>query len=360
MDTMTGYLNMIPSNKIGIVFGSLTPPEQLTAGAALAERLGLGELWFSEDCFFTGGLSGLTQLLAATREIPAGLGLASIATRHPAVLAMELAGLARTYPGRVRAGIGLGNRGWLEQMGLLPPRPLTALGETADVLRELLSGEPVDRKTETHTFSGIQLSFPPAVPPELWVGAVNERGLRLAGEKADGVLLSVLAGPAYVRWVRGLLPRHTPVTAFVLTAIDEDERAARDAVRGAVGMFLQAESESALVGKSPYAGHIRAAVAGLAPSETLTVPDAWIGEFAVAGTPGQVRAHLRALLEAGANSLGLWLFPPDRLTAQLERLTSDVLAPSSAAKAPTDSVPGAAVNAMIARTPGSAGISSNS
>lgn len=38
---------------IGVVFGSLTPPEELTEGAALAERLGFGDLWFSEDCFFT-------------------------------------------------------------------------------------------------------------------------------------------------------------------------------------------------------------------------------------------------------------------------------------------------------------------
>lgn len=334
---------MIPPNKIGVVFGSLTPPEHLTAGAGLAERLGLGELWFSEDCFFTGGLSGLTQLLAATREIPAGLGLASIATRHPAVLAMELAGLARTYPGRVRAGIGLGNRGWLEQMGLLPPRPLTALGETADVLRELLAGEAVDRQTGTHVLSDIRLSFPPELPPELWIGAVNERGLRLAGEKADGVLLSVLAGPAYLRWVRELLPRHTRVTAFVLTAIDDDERTARDAVRPAVGMFLRAEAESALVGKSPYAREIRAAVAGLAPAEELTVEDAWIDEFAVAGTPDQVHARLGELLTSGANSLGLWLFPPDRLDDQLHRLATEVLAASTVSSARSESLPGAAV-----------------
>ncbi|APA95308.1 hypothetical protein [Nocardia seriolae] len=30
---------MLPFNKIGIVFGGLTPPEHLTASAALAERL---------------------------------------------------------------------------------------------------------------------------------------------------------------------------------------------------------------------------------------------------------------------------------------------------------------------------------
>ncbi|WP_346158387.1 LLM class flavin-dependent oxidoreductase, partial [Nonomuraea recticatena] len=148
---------MMNTGTIGIVFGSLTPPEELREGAALAERLGFRELWFSEDCFFTGGMSGLTQLLAATRAMPAGLGLASVMTRHPAVLAMELAGLARTYPGRVKAAVGLGNTHWLRQMGLLPPRPLSAVTETFDVVRELLNGATVDRGSAAHHLEGIRL-----------------------------------------------------------------------------------------------------------------------------------------------------------------------------------------------------------
>ncbi|MFI9814251.1 LLM class flavin-dependent oxidoreductase [Saccharothrix variisporea] len=316
-------------SKIGIVFGSLTPPEGLTAGAAQAERLGFGEVWFSEDCFFTGGLSGLTLLLAATERVPAGLGLASIVTRHPAVLAMELAGLARTYPGRVRATIGLGNGFWLQQMGLTPEKPLTAVKETLDVLRDLLSGQNVNRTTSTHHYGDIKLEFPPEQVPELWIGAVNEKALRASGEKADGVLLSVLSGPTYVSWARGLVDeagRGLPLTAFVLAAVDDDDQAARDAVRGAVGFFLKAESHTALVGQSPFADDIRKRVAALGPDEDLTVEDEWVDEFAVAGSPAKVRAQLQGLLDAGATSLGLWLFPPDQASTQLERLANEVLA----------------------------------
>jgi alkanesulfonate monooxygenase SsuD/methylene tetrahydromethanopterin reductase-like flavin-dependent oxidoreductase (luciferase family) len=314
---------------VGVVFGSLTPPEQLTEGAALAERLGYGELWFSEDCFFTGGLTGLTQLLAATRSIPAGLGLTSVMTRHPAVLAMELAGLARMYPGRGRAAVGLGNSHWLRQMGLVPERPLTAVLDTFDVLRELLSGATVDRSTSTHRFAGIRLEFPPAQAPELWIGAVNERALRAAGAVADGVLLSVLAGPTYVRWARAQVAtadRPTPpITTFALTSIADDDRAARDAVRDAVGFFLRAESHTALVGRSVHGAEIRARVARLAADEPLVVEDAWIDEFAVAGDADGVTRRLRELLAAGADSVGLWLFPPERLTDQLRRIAEDVL-----------------------------------
>ncbi|MCP2340160.1 LLM class flavin-dependent oxidoreductase [Actinomadura rupiterrae] len=316
-------------DRLGIVFGSLTPPEELATGAELAERLGFGELWFSEDCFFTGGVSGLTQMLASTGGITAGLGLASVITRHPAVLAMELAGLARLYPGRTRATIGLGNVGWLKQMGLVPDRPLTAVLETFDVLRALLDGRTVSEPTSAHHFDGIELAFPPEEPPELWIGAVNRRALRAAGAKADGVLLSVLAGPEYVAWARDViaegaaeagrpLPR---ITAFALSAADADASAARDAVRQAVGFFLQAEAHTDLVGRSPHAEAVRKALDG----DPFDVPDAWIDEFAVAGTPEQVAARLGDLNEAGADSVGLWLFPAERYVAVLQTIADEVL-----------------------------------
>jgi alkanesulfonate monooxygenase SsuD/methylene tetrahydromethanopterin reductase-like flavin-dependent oxidoreductase (luciferase family) len=317
-------------SEVGIVFGSLTPPEGLVARAARAERLGFGELWFSEDCFFSGGLSGLTLLLGATERIPAGLGLVSVVTRHPAILAMELAGLARTYPGRVRATLGLGNGSWLRRMGLMPERPLTAVVETVDAVRDLLAGKTVSRTTGTHHYGDVRLDLPPDQVPELWVGAVNERAVRAAAARADGVLLSVLAGPTYVSWVRGLVaaaPRADtpPITAFVLTAVDDDDRAARDAVRAAVGFFLTAEAHSALVANSPFADDIRTRVAALGADEPLAVEDDWVDEFAAAGRPGKVRAQLRALRDAGADSVGLWLFPPERASAQLERIAHEVL-----------------------------------
>ena len=53
---------MTGSSPVGIVLGSHMPAEGITRTAALAERLGYGELWFSEDCFFTGAMSGVTAM----------------------------------------------------------------------------------------------------------------------------------------------------------------------------------------------------------------------------------------------------------------------------------------------------------
>jgi hypothetical protein len=52
-------------------------------------------------------------------------------------------------------------------MGLLPPRPLTAVTETLDAVRHLLAETVLNRRTGVHNFGNIQLAFPPTQPAEL-------------------------------------------------------------------------------------------------------------------------------------------------------------------------------------------------
>jgi len=73
--------------------------------------------------------------LAATREIRVGLGVVSACVRHPPQLAMELATLARAYPERFMPGIGLSVPAWMEQMGLNPASPMTAIRECVTINR---------------------------------------------------------------------------------------------------------------------------------------------------------------------------------------------------------------------------------
>jgi alkanesulfonate monooxygenase SsuD/methylene tetrahydromethanopterin reductase-like flavin-dependent oxidoreductase (luciferase family) len=272
----------------------------------------------------------MAQMLAHTRTVPVGLGLASTQTRHPAMLAMELAGLARMYPGRTRATIGLGNAHWLRQMGIMPDRPLSAVLADLAALRALLNGETVTTAGGAgHSFDDVTLSFPPAEVPPLLIGAVNERALRAAGAHADGVLLSVLAGPTYVRWaaehVRAgadSVGRPTPpITAFVLASVDDRQDRAEAAVADAVQFFARAELETALVRESS------------APQREAILADPWdaatrsrlVGEFAAAGSAEDVAAKLQSVIDHGADSVALWVFPSDDLDEQLHRVAEGVL-----------------------------------
>src|SRR2546429_838110 len=111
---------------VGLALGTAIPPERIREAAAASERLGYDELWLLEDYFFTGGISAATVALSATERIPVGIGIVSAMVRHPAVLAMEIATIARIYPRGLRPGIGLVAPAWLDQMGLPPTTQVTA------------------------------------------------------------------------------------------------------------------------------------------------------------------------------------------------------------------------------------------
>jgi 5,10-methylenetetrahydromethanopterin reductase len=55
------------------------------------------------------------------------------------------------------------------------------------------------------------------------------------------------------------------------------------------------------------------------------MPDEWLDDLTVAGDPGEVATKIRALLDAGSDSVCLWLFPLDRGEEVLELTAHDVL-----------------------------------
>jgi alkanesulfonate monooxygenase SsuD/methylene tetrahydromethanopterin reductase-like flavin-dependent oxidoreductase (luciferase family) len=309
------------------------PPERIAQTARQAEELGFGELWFSEDCFFAGAFAGIAAALGATEQLPVGLGVASAVTRHPALLAMECATLSRLHPGRFWPGVGLGVPFWLQQMGLMPRSPLGAVRECTTSLRRLLGGEELTEQG-LFDFDAVALTHRPAEELPIYLGMVGPKGLQLAGELADGTVLSVLAGVDYVRWARdrigegaatagrGNAPHR--VATYVLYSVDHDGRAARDAVRDATSFYLAAMPDNALsevYGIQPQLQELLAAGALEAD-----LPPAWLEDLAVAGDPEEVAAKIRALLDAGSDSVCLWLFPLDR-GEELLRLTAHEVLP---------------------------------
>jgi 5,10-methylenetetrahydromethanopterin reductase len=184
--------------------------------------------------------------------------------------------------------------------------------------------------------TGVRLDFPPPEPLPIHLAAVNAKALQLSGEVADGTILSVLAGPAYVRWAReriaegarraGRDPNAHRVTTFALYAVDADADRARAAVRDAVALFLSAERDSALVRVPGLTDAVHELI-GTGDPESLAarIPDQWIDEFAVAGDSAHCAARLQELLDAGSDAVGLWLFPTDRVDEVAELTAREVL-----------------------------------
>ena len=320
---------------VGLVLGSHIPPDQIASTARLAEGLGFGELWFAEDYFFTGGISGAATALAATREIPVGLGIVSAMVRHPALLAMEISTLSRIHPGRLRPGIGLGVPHWLNQMGLHPASPLSAVRDCISSVRGLLDGEELTRAEGTFRFDHVKLTHPPHERVPLALGVIGPKMLQLSGALADGTILSVGASPAYVRWAREQIAAgaagagrtgHHRVTSFAIFSVDADGHKAREAARPSVAFYLAAGGANTLTDAYGISAELTDMIArGGHHLVEKEMPERWVADLAIAGDPAECVAGIRAHLAAGADSVALFPMPVQRATEFIELAAREIL-----------------------------------
>jgi probable F420-dependent oxidoreductase len=163
--------------------------------AARQEDEGLTDLWTSEvDAY-----DAFTPLAAAavgTRSVRLGTAVVPAYTRPPALLAMTAATLAELSDGRFCLGIGSSTPvmvgGW---MGLDAALPLTRVRETAEAVRIILAGGKAEVQGTTLEVHGFRFGRPATRVP-IMVGALGPRMIRLAGEIADGVILSFTATDA--------------------------------------------------------------------------------------------------------------------------------------------------------------------
>ncbi|WLW55325.1 LLM class flavin-dependent oxidoreductase [Streptomyces sp. YU58] len=213
--------------RIGVMYDRDWAPEGLPEFARRAEELGVDDLWVVEDLGWNGGVSAAAVALGATRRLRVGIGITPAPLRSPALLAMELATLARVFPDRLVAGVGHGVREWMEQVGVAPRSPLALLEETITAVRALLRGEKVELEGREVRLDGVKLVHPPAEPPPVVAGVVRPRSLELSGRVADGTLIAEGHGPRDLENIRALTarggagPDHT-VTVFSFCHVGDD------------------------------------------------------------------------------------------------------------------------------------------
>ena len=184
--------------RVGVVFRPQLPPERLREFVMSAEAAGLDDVWLWEDCFAEGGLASAAAALAWSSSVRIGLGLMPVPLRNPALAAMEIATLARLFPGRFVPAAGHGVLPWMDQVGAGARSPMTLLREWVTATRSLLGGQSVTVGGEYVRLNRVALDWPPAAAPPLLVGARGPKTLALAGEIADGLVLDAGISPVRV------------------------------------------------------------------------------------------------------------------------------------------------------------------
>ncbi|GAA1752495.1 LLM class flavin-dependent oxidoreductase [Agromyces humatus] len=176
--------------RIGAIFQPAFPPERLRAVVDAAEQGGVPELWLWEDCFQESAFATASAALAWTERLRVGIGVVPMPLRNVAITAMEVATIARMFPGRLLPGVGHGVQRWMSQTGSRVASPLTLMQEYAPALRRLLAGEEVTTDGRYVKLDRVRLDWPPAVVPPLYAAGEGPKTLHLTGEVADGTVLT--------------------------------------------------------------------------------------------------------------------------------------------------------------------------
>src|SRR5207245_9290119 len=86
------------------VHGGL-PARECAAQARAAEEAGFSTVWFAENAFARGAMSGLAASALATRTIRLGVGVFNPFNRHPTLIAMDMAALDELPDAHAALGI---------------------------------------------------------------------------------------------------------------------------------------------------------------------------------------------------------------------------------------------------------------
>lgn len=301
---------------LGVLMPRDLPADRLLPFARRAEDLGFDELWVVEDLAFRAGVAQAAAVLAATHRIHVGVGIVPAASRNVAFAAMDAATLAQLFPGRVTFGVGHGMPTWMRAAGAWPAGPVAYLEEYARTLRALLRGATATLSPDVPDGVALDPSCLPDVVPDVLLGVRGPRSLAAAGRAADGVVLAEPCAPAYVRAAVAQVGSPGRVVTYDVGCVDDDEARALAVARYGL-VWLGTPDSAPHLAQQPFADELTALRARCATGEEFraALPDAWVRELSLAGTPDGVRERIADRAQAGATTCVMYPAGPDPLAA---------------------------------------------
>jgi 5,10-methylenetetrahydromethanopterin reductase len=297
--------------RIGVAFSGGLPPGEIVECVRLAESLDY------ESAEGHGGdqFAILAACAAATRRILLGTGISSVFVRSAPTIAMAAATVDQLSHGRLLLGLGSSHKVQVEpEHGVPFVQPTRRLRETIEVVRRLLRDGTVSFQGEVIRIERFDLWFAPLRPRvPIYLAALFPRLLELAGEVADGVLLT-WATLAAARGAAehaaagarqaGRDPAGVDVASLLPCAVagrrDEAIARMRPALALYAGFFPRYNRLLAAAGFPDEVRAIKAAWdRGDRGAAERLVPEALVEAVSVAGTATACRERIAALREAG-------------------------------------------------------------
>jgi 5,10-methylenetetrahydromethanopterin reductase len=292
---------------------------RLGALAESIESVGFDQLWYANHKLYRDLWIGMAIAAQATERIEIGSFVAEPYCQHPAQIAAAVATIDELSGGRAILGLGAGGANFKE-LGAVRSRPAAALKESIEIARGLFRGERLAYRGEVFTADDVWLHLPCRAELPIVLASRGDRVLRMAGEVADGVMIATYATPEGLRHGRkmvreglskvGRVEGDVRLLTRVDVALDEDPRAARNAVRPMIAAMVMASypdtaflAHAGLELTPELEAMARQKNEALAFSSGDLVPDAYVRQVAGVGTPREVAEQVAAVADSGFDTI---------------------------------------------------------
>ncbi len=284
--------------------------------ARSAERdWGYDAIWLAEtNGPDSASLAGALAML--TERATIGTAIIPVFNRTPAVLAMTAATLGGLAPGRFVLGLVSSSHAIIEDWNGVPfEQPLARVRETVAIVREALAGRKTAYEGKTLRSKGLRLGSVPERPVPIYVAALRERMLELAGEIGDGLILNLFPVTAMPRilaaYGRGAAragrdaSRDEVVCRFQV-AVTDDVAAARSMIRFAFTGYVAQPVYNAYFRWCGFEAEARAVAEAFARGDraasAAAMSDALIDRIAILGSVERCREQIAEFVAAGVTT----------------------------------------------------------
>ena len=275
-----------------------------------ADALGYESVWVAE-ANAAEAMSLLGAISQTAPHVGLGTGVVALQLRTPPLHAMAAATLQQLAGDRaVYLGVGISSPAVAGQWhgAGYTDRPIAQVREFVTLLRECLTGETVTFAGDFYAVKRFRLGVRLGdTRPKIFVAALNEQMLRLAGSIADGVLLNYLPAsrvPWCVERVRE--GGDAAVYAYVHCGVTDRDRYA-DLARKDLVNYAVVDAYANQFAQAGFADDVEAFRelwnARERDAAMAAIGDAWVDEIQIMGDAAHVRAKVDAYEQAGARPI---------------------------------------------------------
>jgi probable F420-dependent oxidoreductase len=297
-----------------------------------AERLGYQEAWSYERNLYD-AFTPLAAGAPATERMRLGASIVPVFTRPAGLVAMSALALAELAPGRFVLGLGASTRTIVtDWMGLPFARPLSRVRETVLAVRALLAGERV---------GGMRLHRTPPQPVPVYLAALGERMLRLAGEIADGVVF-FLAGPGVIPELTSMAGGRLDSVARVVVAVGNTREESLGFARRFIAGYTTVPAYARFLTRQGFGEEVRAVQArwsaGDRAGAAAQVSAGMVDELMLVDHHPRLEEWIARYAASGLGCLDLWFMSmaadPQRRRRDIEEAMERVALVAGAVREP--------------------------